>query len=148
MAKSRVRVRRWLRGRLSAGPCARWAFVAVTLFMTAPAGAEPSDAQPAAARNVQHGDFDPRRRLGDEEYAEKAEGGYLTGLPLINYDSNTGLGFGARAYYFFDGERSDPRFAYTPYLYRMFLQAFATTGGYQFHWLDVEGRHVLGLPFH
>lgn len=88
--------------------------------------------------------FDPRRRLGDEEYAEKAEGGYFTGLPLVNYDSNTGLGFGARGYYFFDGKRSDPRFAYTPYLYRVFLQAFATTGGYQFHWLDVDARNVLG----
>jgi outer membrane protein assembly factor BamA len=91
--------------------------------------------------------FDPRRRLGAEEYAGKAEGGYFTGLPLINYDSNTGFGFGARGYYFFDGERSDPRFAYTPYLYRVFLQAFATTGGYQFHWLDVDARNVLGSAF-
>jgi outer membrane protein assembly factor BamA len=91
--------------------------------------------------------FDARRRLGAEEYAEKAEGGYFTGLPLINYDSNTGVGFGGRAYYFFDGERSDPRFAYTPYLYRVFLQAFATTGGYQFHWLDVDARNVLGSAF-
>jgi outer membrane protein assembly factor BamA len=91
--------------------------------------------------------FDARRRLGPEEYENKAEGGYLTGLPLINYDSNTGAGFGARGYYYENGERGDPRFAYTPYLYRLFLQAFATTGGYQFHWLDLDARNVFGSAF-
>jgi outer membrane protein assembly factor BamA len=101
-------------------------------------------AQPAAP--VPDG-FDERRRLGPEEYENKAEGGYFTGLPLVNYDTNTGVGFGARAYYYFDGERTDPRFAYTPYLYRAFLQAFATTGGYQFHWLDLDARNIFGSAF-
>jgi hypothetical protein len=91
--------------------------------------------------------FDERRRLGPEEYENKTEGGYFTGLPLVNYDTNTGLGVGARAYYYFDGARSDPRFAYTPYLYRAFVQAFATTGGYQFHWLDVDARNIFGSAF-
>jgi outer membrane protein assembly factor BamA len=91
--------------------------------------------------------FDPRRHLGSEELSNKPEGGYATGLPLVNYDSNTGWGFGARGYFYFDGERSDPRFAYTPYLYRVFLQAFATTGGYQFHWLDLDARNVFGSAF-
>jgi outer membrane protein assembly factor BamA len=113
---------------------------------SAPAPAAQPAAAPSAANATPDG-FDPRRRLGAEEYAEKAEGGYFTGLPLVNYDSNTGVGFGARGYYFFDGQRSDPRFAYTPYLYRIFLQAFATTGGYQFHWLDVDARNVLGSAF-
>jgi outer membrane protein assembly factor BamA len=91
--------------------------------------------------------FDERRRLGPEELQNKREGGYVTGLPLVNYDTNTGVGFGARAYYYFDGERSDPRFAFTPYLYRVFLQAFATTGGYQFHWLDLDARNVFSSPY-
>jgi surface antigen Omp85-like protein len=101
---------------------------------------EPASAEPASA---DVGEYDARRRLGPAESAAKAEGGYFTGLPLINYDSNTGLGLGARGYYYYDGERSDPRFEHTPYLYRVFLQAFLTTGGYQFHWLDIDARHVL-----
>jgi Omp85 superfamily domain len=91
--------------------------------------------------------FEARRPLDPIDYAQKQEGGYVTGLPLVNYDSNTGLGFGARGYYYFDGARSDPRFAYTPYLHRLFLQVFFTTGGLQYHWLDIDSRSVLGTPY-
>jgi len=38
-------------------------------------------------------------------------------------------------------------FAYTPYFYRVFLQLFATTGGLQFNWLDVDAPSVAGTPF-
>ena len=69
--------------------------------------------------------FERKRRLTDEDYAKKKEGGYFTGLPLANYDPNTGFGFGARAYYFWDGKRESPLFAYEPYKYRFFAQAFA-----------------------
>ncbi len=106
------------------------------------AGAAPALQQPSTPDG-----FDPRRRLGSLELEDKKEGAYVTGLPLVNYDSNTGWGFGARGYFYYDGERSDPRFAYTPYLYRVFLQAFATTGGYQFHWLDLDARNVYGSAF-
>ena len=112
----------------------------------APGASTTAQAEPAA-REPPPFEFDERRRLGPNEYAAKVEGGYFTGLPLVNYDSNTGVGFGARAYYYFDGERTDPRFAYTPYLYRVFLQAFATTGGYQFHWLDIDARNVFNSAF-
>ena len=50
---------------------------------------------------------------------------YVTGLPIFNYDPNTGFGFGARGYLFYDGKREDPLFAYEPYRQRVFLQAFA-----------------------
>jgi outer membrane protein assembly factor BamA len=109
----------------------------------APASAAPR----APATEAPAFEFDERRRLGPGEQASKVEGGYFTGLPLVNYDTNTGLGFGARAYYYFDGQRDDPRFAYTPYLYRAFLQVFFTTGGYQFHWLDIDARNVFGSAF-
>jgi outer membrane protein assembly factor BamA len=134
--------------RLAAAACA-WASVATA--------APPSDTQSAVAVRSDAAlvqvqaetpdGFDARRRLGQLELEDKREGGYATGLPLVNYDSNTGLGIGARGYFYFDGERTDPRFAYTPYLYRVFLQAFATTGGYQFHWLDLDARNVFGSAF-
>lgn len=91
--------------------------------------------------------FAGKQALSSEDYHNKNEGGYFTGLPLANYDTNTGVGFGARAYYYYNGRRSDPLFAYTPYFYRVFLQGFATTRSLQFHWLDVDAPTVLGTPF-
>ncbi len=79
-----------------------------------------------------------RPPLIEEEYQRKKEKNYFTGLPLANSDPNTGFGFGARVYYYRNGERSDPRFAYTPYLHRVFLQTFFSTNGLQFHWLDYD----------
>jgi hypothetical protein len=91
--------------------------------------------------------FEARRPLEPDDYLRKNEGGYFTALPLANYDPNTGYGLGARGYYFWDGARSDPRFAYTPYLHRVFLNLFATTGGLQFHWLDYDVPSIAGTAF-
>ena len=85
--------------------------------------------------------FDPA------ELAKKNEGGYVTGLPLFAYSTDIGLGLGARAYYYWNGHRDDPRFAQTPYLYRVFLQGFASTRGIQFHWLDFDAPKIFSSPF-
>lgn len=90
--------------------------------------------------------FEAKQALDKSDYDRKSERGYFTGLPLANYDSNFGLGLGVRAYYYYNGERSDPLFAYTPYFYRAFLQFFATTGGLQFHWLDVDMPTIADSP--
>ena len=92
-------------------------------------------------------DFGSKFRLTDEDYRRKKEGSYFTGLPLANYDRNTGFGFGARLYRFIDGDRSDPLFAYTPYQHRFFAQAFFTTNGLQFHWLDYDAPALFGSPW-
>jgi hypothetical protein len=86
-------------------------------------------------------------QLAPDELAKKNDGGYFTGLPLLNYTTDTGLGYGARAYYYYDGARSDPRFATTPYLYRVFLQAFASTNGLQYHWLDFDAPKIGDTPY-
>jgi hypothetical protein len=91
--------------------------------------------------------FDGKKRLPDLDLAKKREDDYFTGLPLANYDPNTGVGLGARAYYYIDGKREDPLFAYTPYQHRMFAQAFFTTGGLQFHWLDYDAPALFGSPW-
>jgi hypothetical protein len=85
--------------------------------------------------------------LTPDDLARKNEGGYVTGLPLFNYTPDTGYGFGARAYYYWDGDRDDPRFAHTPYLYRVFLQAFVSTRGTQFHWLDFDAPKIGGSEY-
>jgi hypothetical protein len=79
-----------------------------------------------------------KHALGGDDYARKNEGGYVTGVPLFAYDPNIGFGAGARAYYYYDGYRQDPLFAYTPYLHRVFAQAFASTGGAQDHVIDYD----------
>lgn len=85
--------------------------------------------------------------LSQEDYERKKEGWYVTGLPLFNYDPNTGFGFGARGYLFFDGKREDELFAYEPYKHRLFVQAFASTQGLQYHVLDYDSPYFLGTAF-
>jgi hypothetical protein len=79
-----------------------------------------------------------RRRVSDDDLSRKEEGGYFTGVPLFAYDPNFGFGFGARVYYYYDGHKGDPLFAYTPYLHRVFAQVFASTGGAQDHLIDYD----------
>lgn len=80
--------------------------------------------------------------ISPADLARKNERGHVTGIPLAAYSVDFGFGAGARAYYFWNGERSDARFARTPYLHRIFLQVFATTGGAQYHWLDYDAPDV------
>jgi hypothetical protein len=50
-------------------------------------------------------------------------------LPLVNYSSDTGVGFGAMGALYFRAE------GYKPYRYGLRAQLFATTGGVQDHQL-------------
>jgi len=85
--------------------------------------------------------------LSASDLARKNDGGYFTGLPLFSYSTDIGYGFGARAYYYWNGHRDDARFASTPYLYRVFLQAFVSTRGTQFHWLDFDAPRISDTPY-
>jgi hypothetical protein len=86
-------------------------------------------------------------KLSPDDLANKNDGGYVTGLPLFAYSTDIGLGLGARVYYYWDGHRDDPQFSHTPYLYRLFLQGFATTRGIQFHWLDFDAPRIADTPY-
>lgn len=86
-------------------------------------------------------------RLSSEDLERKNEGGYVTGLPLLAYSTDIGLGGGARVYYFWNGRRGDQLFARTPYRHRLFLQGFASTKGIQFHWLDYDAPRVRDSRF-
>jgi Domain of unknown function (DUF5982)/Omp85 superfamily domain len=67
------------------------------------------------------------KRLPDDELADKREGAYVTGVPDISFDPLNGLGYGAEGNLFFNGKRTDPFFAYTPYRAEVHLRAFNTT---------------------
>jgi len=87
-----------------------------------------------------------KRRMRDEDIEDKNEDGYFTGLPLLNSDPDTGIGFGARVLYFNNGPRADKMFEYTPYRHRAFGQAFFTTNGYQYHTLDYDAPYLGDTP--
>jgi hypothetical protein len=85
--------------------------------------------------------------LSPADLARKNDGGYVTGLPLLAYSTDMGFGGGIRLYYFWDGHKDDPRFATTPYLFRVFAQAFASTNGVQFHWIDFDAPKIADTPY-
>ena len=91
--------------------------------------------------------FDSKQPLSLSDLKRKKEGGYPTGLPLANFDPNSGFGGGIRGYYYINGDRDDALFAYTPYLHRFFLQFFFTSKGLQFHWFDYDAPSLFGTPY-
>jgi hypothetical protein len=82
------------------------------------------------------------RRLNERDVRNKVEGGYFTGLPLVNSDPIAGIGYGVRVLYFQNGEKDDPFFEYTPYRYRVFAQYFSTTKDAPNHWLSLDAPYV------
>ena len=63
------------------------------------------------------------RRMSDDDVAKKREGMFFTGLPDISSDPVTGFGFGARTNIYWNGDRSNPLFPYTPYFARLKVNA-------------------------
>jgi outer membrane protein assembly factor BamA len=67
------------------------------------------------------------KKMPEEELEHKREGIYVTGVPDISSDPINGFGIGGEGSIFFDGKRSDPFFAYTPYRFKADVALFATT---------------------
>jgi outer membrane protein assembly factor BamA len=67
------------------------------------------------------------KRLPDEDLKNKKEGVYVTGAPDLSSDPVNGFGYGGEGSLFFNGKRTDPFFAYTPYRARIDLVLFNTT---------------------
>jgi outer membrane protein assembly factor BamA len=86
-------------------------------------------------------------QLSGDDLARKNDGNYATAVPLAAYSVDFGFGAGARAYYYWNGTRDDPRFSTTPYLVRVFLNVFATTEGLQYHWLDLDAPKIFSSPY-
>jgi outer membrane protein assembly factor BamA len=88
-----------------------------------------------------------RGPLDPYQLARKHEGTYPTGLPLVDTDPDMGYGFGAQGFVYWDGERTDPLFAYAPYRHRLSVQVFWTTNGYQQHKIDYDAPYLFGSAF-
>lgn len=73
--------------------------------------------------------IDPIKKLPDFELADKKEGAFITGLPRFEFDPIRGFGAGGNIFLFFNGEKDDPFFDYTPYRHRVSGEFFVFENG-------------------
>jgi hypothetical protein len=66
------------------------------------------------------------KKIDQEELDAKKEGISVTGIPDVSSDPINGQGIGAEGSVFFNGKRSDPFFAYTPYRAELKVAVFIT----------------------
>ncbi len=87
-------------------------------------------------------DLYAKPQLTKAQLANKKDGSYFTGLPILNYDSDTGLGYGARVYWHDNGDRNSSLFSYTPYKYEIYGQFLKSTNGWQYHVLHFDAPYI------
>jgi len=80
--------------------------------------------------------------LSQRQIEDKTDGIYVTGLPLINYDADKGVGYGARVYLYNNGHKGDELFSLTPYKTQLYLQVFQTTNGWSYHTLHYDAPYI------
>jgi hypothetical protein len=83
------------------------------------------------------------KRLSDEDLKNKKEGTYVTGAPDLSSDPVNGLGYGGEGSIYFNGKRTDPFFAYTPYRSRLDLVLFNTTRKQREFMLKLDVPYIL-----
>ncbi len=89
----------------------------------------------------------PEQRMSDEALAKKKEGFFVTGLPFFSSDPLNGFGIGGTGYLFFNGDRTDPLFAYAPYLARLGLTLKASTGNSQEYKAKLDMPYLFATPW-
>jgi outer membrane protein assembly factor BamA len=67
--------------------------------------------------------FVKSKRMSNDDLLKKKEGTFFTGIPDFSSDPVTGFGFGLRSNVYWNGERTNPLFAYTPYLAKLKVNA-------------------------
>ncbi len=63
--------------------------------------------------------FIKSKRMSDADLEKKKEGTFITGIPDFSSDPVTGFGFGVRTNTYWNGNRDNPLFPYTPYLAKL-----------------------------
>lgn len=74
----------------------------------------------------------------DEKAKDERHGFGWAGLPLLNYNTDNGLGYGARLVLFDYGNNQKP------YKYRLLMQFFQSTGGVAFHRVSIDAPRFRG----
>jgi hypothetical protein len=87
------------------------------------------------------------KKLSDEDFKNKKEGVYLTGLPNISSDPINGIGFGVQGSLFFTGKKTEPLFGFTPYKSLINLELFYTTNNQYNVQLDFDAPYIFNSPW-
>ena len=75
------------------------------------------------AQEIDSLSFIKSKRMSDADLEKKKEGTFITGIPDFSSDPVTGFGFGARTNIYWNGNRDNPLFPYTPYLMKLTANA-------------------------
>ena len=82
-------------------------------------------------------------KLPDDILAKKREGNYITGVPAIAFSPDSGFIYGVVLFHFTNGDRTDPRFDYTPYLRKVSLLAIQSTKGLSQLKIDLDAPRIM-----
>lgn len=85
-----------------------------------------------------------RQKLPSDILSVKREGSYFTGVPAVAYSPDSGFIYGAVIFHFDNGQKTDERFDYTPYLRKTSVLAVQSTKGLQQLKVDLDFPQVLG----
>lgn len=83
--------------------------------------------EPLCAETGSGLEFSPEKRLAKRELENKREGSYITGIGGPVSSPDIGFALGGALFYFYNGDKQDPRFAYTPYLHKIELSGSYST---------------------
>ncbi len=75
------------------------------------------------AQEIDSLSFIKSKRMSDADLEKKKKGTFITGIPDFSSDPVTGFGFGARTNIYWNGNRDNPLFPYTPYLMKLTANA-------------------------
>ena len=91
--------------------------------------------------------IDPSKRMPDDELADKKTGTFVTGLPRFEYDPIRGFGAGGNAFLYFNKDRTDPFFEYTPYRHRLNAELFIYQNGRVSYALNYDTPYLFDSPW-
>jgi hypothetical protein len=91
--------------------------------------------------------IDPIKRLPDFEAEDKKEGTFITGLPRLEFDPIRGFGVGGNLFLFFNKDRNDPFFEYTPYRHRLNAEFFIFENGRIRYEMRYDAPYIFDTPW-
>ncbi len=126
------------------------------LWLTGPAplsfAAEPAppakpEEPPASAVPAPPDFMRNKARIPELTLKDKKEGWYLTGIPLIGVDPDSGFNYGASIQWYDDGPKDSPFFYYAPYRKRVAATVLLTTKGTQEYYVEYDQPYIADLPW-
>ena len=76
--------------------------------------------------------------MEEEELKSKREGSFITGLPSISSDPVTGVWYGGSGYFIENGKKTNPLFAYSPYMYRIAADVYQSSVGAKYYGAGID----------